>query len=322
MRPYRIFTVVIPTVLIHLSGIAEAGCSHGDPAPIPQAAAMSALLAPVAQKPTASETLPTTEPPPRDDASVEKAFVHRPELEMGPPVPIDYSTPQALRAAQAELLAKWDAVRSVRAKVLNKYHQRKGLKYRSRGKGTYDCMKRGDQTLFLLYRFDGINAERAKDDKVKTGERILYVYDGDFLYFLDEFHNSKTAYKYASPHRVQPIGGKQLFDQIHRFDRVVRLPDETINGKYVYVFEGTNHSNRDHGLYYLDVETGILIKMVLENEAMESERTLILDDFKLNYAFPDNHFIFVLPEGVALTDYTRSTSSRVKPVQVKPAQAP
>lgn len=218
---------------------------------------------------------------------------------------------KAIRAAQQQLLARWDEIQSVSAKIKLEYDQQEGLKQRRSGEGTYDCTKKDEKTLIRMKIYHSMIVERKEmGDWVLTGERILKVYDGEFLYTLDELHAGMTATK-SRPSRGQLLflGGRHLLNQLRRFNNFKRLPDETIDGHTVSVFKGVSDPGNVKTEYYIDQETGLLIKVVTENETRKSKLTMRFTDIQLNPQYAEDHFTFTPPEGVEIQDLTKPDSS-------------
>lgn len=225
---------------------------------------------------------------------------------------------QAGEAAQKELAARWDEHQSVSAKVTTTFERHEGLTTYQKGKGERDCMRKDGKLLVRSKVFNSINAQREHGQWIATAQRVTQVFDGELLYTLDERHEGKTFTKSRpTPGRLQYIGGRRLFDRMRLLDGVRLLPDETIDGKSVYVFEGSAGEGRIRTHHYIDKETGILLKLVVKREDPKSRYTFALSDIELNVEFSEDHFTLAPPEDAEIQDLTKAPLPRA-PASVTP----
>ncbi|MGB2988035.1 MAG: hypothetical protein WBE26_19375 [Phycisphaerae bacterium] len=217
--------------------------------------------------------------------------------------------------AERELLARWNEIRSVSAKVTTRFEQREGAKSSQTGAGMRDCMKKNGKMLvwsklnnYILLDVSHVDREDGAK-QLYTEQRLLRVFDGNFLYTVDERHEQMGGMKVTKsrldPQGIQLIGGRRLFRQLRRLDRLQLLPDDTIDGKSVYVFEGSANADLVEIQYYFDKETGILLKMIVENKGENSTFMFALSDIELNVEFSEDHFTFTPPEGAEIIDLTQ-----------------
>ena len=148
-----------------------------------------------------------------------------------------------------------------------------------------------------------------------TGERITKVSDGDYVYTVNQTHEGKKVTKArAIPPRIRNIGGAKLFARMPRAERETLLADEVLDGREVYVFEVLATGGLVMTRHYMDKETGVRLRLVVERLKDHTTLTYSLTDLKLNLEFSDDHFTFVPPEGVKILDLTRRANRRSAPV--------
>jgi outer membrane lipoprotein-sorting protein len=173
----------------------------------------------------------------------------------------------------------------------------------------------------MLIRSSYTNAvalEKEGEEWIVTGQIALKVFDGEFLYTVDQRHEGKTATKaYLKRGQFQYIGGRRLFSQVLGLDSFRLLPDETIDDKSAYVFEGKAADGTVTTQHYFDKQTGILLKMVTEDSLAQTKYTFALSDIKVNVEFDEDHFTFTPPEGMTVQDLTRRGAVKV-PLPAEP----
>ena len=105
---------------------------------------------------------------------------------------------------------------------------------------------------------------------------------------------------------TQFVGGRPLFEQLRRLSAPELIGEESMDGKHVYVLQGTLQRGDGKTTFYVDKSTGLLLKLVAENESKRTKFTFTVTDIKLDVEFGEDHFVFTPPEGVELEDLTRS----------------
>ena len=246
---------------------------------------------------------PEKDPKPAKTAEPEKVPA-KPSPSSGPAGEAD----DAVEALERTILAKWEKIRSLSAKMTTTEESR-----RWEGSGTYDCMRKGDE---ILVRMEVVNRAVLPPDKevADTSRRMLTIYDGEFVYSLTEAMGMKRGRK-IEPDRGSgfEIAGPGVFKHLRRVNTPRVLPEDVVNDRPAYVIEGIPTLGDQKRLYYFDKELGIMIKLVVEDRQQERIRTLLITDVKVNPKFSDDHFVFTAPPGVSVRDMT-------KPKQEKPEE--
>lgn len=296
------------------------GCRQEKPQEVDAVAA--AESAPPSQPPV--ETKPPTEakPPTEKEASrpaqtkspdtaaaentlePEQASSGRTQLMVAPDV----------NTAILDLVARWDNIRSVSATLQTTFKRTDGRYDRQETLGIRDCMKKDGRVLVRAAYKAGVVLEAEDNQLIATGQRVLRVFDGEFLYVDDERHEGRTVTKSRPvPGQLQAIGGRRLFAGLRGLSEIKLLPDKTIDDKSVYAFVGKAGGGTITMRHYFDKQTGILVKMTRDDELGHGRYTFALSDIKLNVDFEEGHFTYTPPEGIEVQDLTRPGTTRVPP---------
>lgn len=215
---------------------------------------------------------------------------------------------QQVNDAAADLLAKWEKIQSLSAIMRTDLHQEKTDTRRQQNRdaaGRFSVKKKDGVTLVKFVELRRSQVERAEDDWVVMGQRITNVNDGKYAYILDELPKTVTAVKYNLPLRILHIGGPELFRDIRSFYNVTLKDDEVIEGNTARVFEVARRGGNFTGRYFIDAETGILLKREIENQRDRYTRTTLVSEVVIGAAFSEDHFKLVVPDGVELEDKTK-----------------
>jgi outer membrane lipoprotein-sorting protein len=210
------------------------------------------------------------------------------------------------RTVIAELTARWDELQAFSAAVATELPQAAGNPGKTQGKGTYEWSKRGEKRLIRFGLVNTLRIETGEAKTFRTGEILVFVYDGEFLYSqLQQPKTFKQTTKFRyEPERVLQIGGKDLFRGLLESNSLKLQPEEMVDGRAVYVIESTSTTGKGSAVLYFDKQTGVLLKMMERDETGKATLTLTLSDFNTNPEFSEDHFTYKLPEGFELIDKT------------------
>jgi len=220
-----------------------------------------------------------------------------------------------LTDVEKELLPRWDEIHSVSAKANMTFDRLKGVETHQAAIGKYDGQKSNGKLLIRYVTGNTIMIKNTDEDAeipwARTQQRLTKVSDGRFLYTMDERHTGTTIIKdWARPGSILQIGGNGLFNLLRSMKDLKRLADEPVNGDDTYVFEGVDKNGRHKIRVFLDKKTGIMRKMVTENETQESVFVLELNEIEFNIEFGEDHFTFTPREGVEIKDLTKPNAER------------
>lgn len=220
------------------------------------------------------------------------------------------SDPQVAVAIR-KLLDAWDHVQMASAKVDMLLDDAAGMEGDTKGEGRYDFLKDNGRTSirFKLTNLLRIKSPEEGDNSTYwTAERLIFVTDGAVLHRSIEQsgHTTATKVKY-DPDDILQVGGRHLFDALQRVNRLSLLPDQTLQGKDVYVIEAESLDDDSKSIHYFEKETGIRLKMVEKDQSGGDYLAITLSEVDLSPQFEPDHFTFTPPEEVERVDETPGT---------------
>jgi len=207
--------------------------------------------------------------------------------------------------AIADLVTRWDQLQSFSAAVATELSQGAGKPGMTKGKGTYECAKRGDKLLIRFRLVNNVWVETGEAKRVHTGERLVFVYDGEFLYYqLQQPQLNKTTKSVYEPDRILQFGGRELFHSLSETSSLKLAGEQIIDDRAAYVIEATPTTGDGSAVHYFDKQTGARLKMIERDKDGKNTLTLTLSDLKANPEFSEDYFTYKLPEGYELIDKT------------------
>jgi outer membrane lipoprotein-sorting protein len=207
--------------------------------------------------------------------------------------------------AIADLVARWDQLQSFSAAVATELSQGAGKPGMTKGKGTYECARRGDKLLVRFGLVNNVWVETGDAKRIHTGEILLFVYDGEFLYSqLQQPQFKKTTKSVYEPDRVLQFGGRELFRGLSETNALKLAGEQIVDERAAYVIEATPTTGDGSAVHYFDKQTGARLKMIERDKDGKDTLTLTLSDLKANPELSEDYFIYKLPEGFELIDKT------------------
>ena len=220
------------------------------------------------------------------------------------------SSPQ-MAAAILELVDAWGHVHMASAKVDTVLNAAGGLEGGTKGEGQYDFLNDNGHTSI---RFKLTNMLRIKAPEEEgnveywTAERLIFVTDGAVLYRFVEQSKHKTVTKVEyNPDDILQVGGRRLLDALQRDNRLSLMPDQTLQGKDVYVIEAESLVGGAKSIHYFDKETGIRLKMAELDQSGKDFLTITLSEVDLSPQFEPDHFTMTPSDDVEWVDETSGT---------------
>ena len=243
-------------------------------------------------------------PPPSvsQTASPSATGAKRPAAAPNTPL-IDEKTANAI----ADLVARWDQLQSFSAAVATDFPQEAaGKPGFTKGKGTYECAKRGDKLLIRFGLVNNLWIETGEAQRIHTGERLVFVYDGEFLYYqLQQPKTLKTTTKSVyEPDRILQFGGRELFRSLSETSSLKLAGEQMVDDRAAYVIEAAPTTGDGSAVHYFDKQTGARLKMIERDKDGKDTLTLTLSDLKADPEFSEDYFTYKLPEGFELIDKT------------------
>ncbi|MBI5765215.1 MAG: outer membrane lipoprotein-sorting protein [Planctomycetes bacterium] len=185
--------------------------------------------------------------------------------------------------------------------------------------GKYEFVRKGDTTLFRL-ESETTSVTTVAGNQVKMDQKMTMICDGKFNYTISDSMGQKTAMKSAVQKNDMSVAGKGFFDTLKKDNNLKLLSDEKVDGKEAFVLEVVPKSkgaglsvSRSH--YYLQKDTGIVVKSVMFDEAGKPMTTVLMNNVKINPDIPGDRF--KAPEGVKFMD-TEAMKNRHKQGDEKP----
>jgi len=207
--------------------------------------------------------------------------------------------------AIADLVARWDQLQSFSAAVATELSQGAGKPGMTKGKGTYECARRGDKLLVRFGLVNNVWVETGDAQRIHTGEILLFVYDGEFLYSqLQQPQLKKTTKSVYEPDRVLQVGGRELFRSLPETNGLKLAGEQMVDDRAAYVIEAAPTTGDGSAVHYFDKQTGARLKMIERDKDGKDTLTLTLSDLKANPELSEDYFTYKLPEGFELIDKT------------------
>ncbi len=150
-------------------------------------------------------------------------------------------------------------------------------------------------------------------------QKILSVFDGDFLYTQTEMMGQTMAMKMkldelqVNQGGMTPLGPKAMFEQMRKTFDITVAPEEQVNGRDAYVLDMTPKADSDKaspaGLgkmrVYLDKKTGMTLQTTMFDKAGKAVMTQTMKNIKINPAIEPSRFVYTPPAGVTVMDMSQ-----------------
>ncbi|MCK4343202.1 MAG: outer membrane lipoprotein carrier protein LolA [Phycisphaerae bacterium] len=214
-----------------------------------------------------------------------------------------------LAAVEKKITADWHKHKSMTAKITAETHMEMGtMTMDMKGAGTLEVMRTGDKILVRMETNNTIT-QVIGGEETKLEQPSTIIVDGEFTYSVDEAMGQKRAIK----QKIDPaITGepKAMFERFRKDNELKLLPEESIDGKKVFVIAVTPKQPpampgvpaKTH--IYFDQQNGCLVKMVEFDADDKVMTTMTYTDIKLDVKLDPERFKFVAPEGVKVMDLT------------------
>jgi outer membrane lipoprotein-sorting protein len=201
----------------------------------------------------------------------------------------------------------WADIQSISAKFTSSYDQVDGeLKRSHKGSGTSDFLREG--TYVRTYYEHGImmQYDTGSDPPMMIeGQKLRRYSDGKYMHTVTERQRGTAVTKRFSNHmQIKYLGGEHLFRFIRSLKNVKELPRELVDEKPAFVLVGELPRYYMTFRHYIDENTGILLKMVVENSEKHSTSVIEFKDIIVNIEFSEDHFDFKPLDGVETQDMT------------------
>ncbi|MCH7995546.1 MAG: outer membrane lipoprotein carrier protein LolA [Planctomycetes bacterium] len=170
-------------------------------------------------------------------------------------------------------------------------------------KGTVEFVNKPDKELFRMEMTMETDFGGQKMEGTSTT-----VYDGEFVYMVNEMFGQKTAIKQKPGAMAQSPAGKHMFESLMENNELKVLPSEKVDGKDAFVIEavpkGTGPQPVARMKLFLMKENGIMVKMLGYDSAGSEFMTTVYSNIKINPKIDESRFVFKAPDGVQVMDMT------------------
>ncbi|MFQ5806099.1 MAG: outer membrane lipoprotein carrier protein LolA [Phycisphaerae bacterium] len=213
-----------------------------------------------------------------------------------------------LVSVEKKIVKQWQKHKSLKANVTRtEGTEAKGRTATSKGEGTYEFMRRGDEVLFrkemrTIWEVD------AGPRKTKLEMNTLKVCDGKYEYELSERMGWKTAVK-TKPDPASGANLKTFLENLRAKNDLKLLEEEAVEGQDAYVIEATPKNLRPGNphktlVYYFSKDHGVLLKEERRDKDGKAVLKIAYTDLEFDVKIDPKRFEFKAPEGVIVQDLT------------------
>ena len=214
-----------------------------------------------------------------------------------------------LTSVEKRITEAWNKHKSMSAKLTQATHVEMGTTVMDmKGEGTLEMTRTGDKILARV-ELKSTVMSKSGDQENKSEQPMTTIIDGEFAYTVSEAMGQKMAFK----NKIDPMmvgEPKATLEQFRKTNELNLLPDETLDGKKVFVIEaGSKDKTAGAGVpskvvCYFDQESGIMVKMTMLGADDKPMTTVTYTDIKLDPKIDPDRFKFTAPEGVKVIDQT------------------
>ncbi len=210
---------------------------------------------------------------------------------------------RSLESVKREILGAWDKIHSLRATISTDAESRQDDgNTQLIGEGLYECRKVEDRLLVRISITNEIVRKLAKGRDI-VQMKLLTVSDGTTVHVQREGTGPMMVVRSAvESSALVHLGGQLVFDQFERTFEPTLLPDETLNGRPMFVIAGKNRGEGPSATYYFDKATGIMSCMWTADENGTQTSSVAITAVQIDPDIPDDRFEYTVPEGVQVMD--------------------
>jgi outer membrane lipoprotein-sorting protein len=212
-----------------------------------------------------------------------------------------------LPTVEKKIVEAWNKHKSGTCKVDTVTHiETPEYRMDTKSTGTHEYLRRGDKVLSHMV-LKSETTSKVGDQETKTDQQVTMVIDGDYAWTLNEMSGQKTATKADADPKMtgEP---KAMFEELHKDHELTLLPDETLDGKKVFVIEAApkqkTAGSKSKMVLYIDQGSGMAVKTVMFDDAGKPMMTATITDVKLDVDINPDQFVFKAPAGVEVQDMT------------------
>lgn len=232
-----------------------------------------------------------------------------------------------LESVQKKIIEAWTRHKSLTAKMTMSSRLAVGdTTVTATGDGTYEFLRHEGK---LLSRMDlkSTAIQKSDEQENKLDQHMLMISDGDISHTLIEIAGADSRVVKSAVAPNQKGDPKALFEFLRRQGAVAVSPEDTLEGRKVYVieviFRETPPFSPVKQRLSFDQESGFLVRIVGLGEGDLPMSTMTYSDIKVNVPIDPERFKFTIPEGVEVIDETMPEPPTTEPTTAsQPASAP
>ncbi len=217
------------------------------------------------------------------------------------------------KSVEKKLTAAWAKQRSMTAK-LTIVADTKGeqMSFKTSSQGTFEYLKQGETNLLRMEQKTH-SVTKGGGLEMKEDQTMSIICDGEHTYTVTEADGEVFAFKLKMKTMgYNPADTVAQFKMMQEITDMKLLPSQKIDGKKVYVIEGTPNKKMKEMLkgapmmpgkrllYYR--EDGVPVKMVWQTADGKPMHTMTYSDVKINVKIDPKRFVFKAPPGVEVKD--------------------
>lgn len=210
-----------------------------------------------------------------------------------------------LRGVVEELVNKFEGLGKLFVSMKTTMPEAAGMAGKTEGDAKY-YLKRTDSVTLRRFRiFNNFSIDQEKGAKLITGEEILQLFDGEYLYLsINQPSNQTITKAFYDPARMFHAGGLHLFASIFNDSDVELVGEERVGEWDTQIIVSKPKKGDWSTKYWFDKATGVQVKLVETNAAGLDQLTMITQSIDTDPVFEPDRFQIKIPESYKIIDET------------------
>jgi outer membrane lipoprotein-sorting protein len=211
----------------------------------------------------------------------------------------------AVAAVVDEMLAAWDKIPSLYAKLETTMPEAAGHVGQTKGKGEYWVQKKEGNTSIRFELVNVLQIEQKDKGVLATNEVLITVIDGKNVYtFVNQPGHQHAHKKKLSYDEVLQIAGPHLFRDLITNHKLTLLPEEMRDNRATKVLKAQPNDGSWQSIHYFDKATGVRVVMTEMDAQGKTTLEIKVTEIDTNPTIDEEKFKPFVPEGVPLEDKT------------------
>jgi len=214
-----------------------------------------------------------------------------------------------LEAVEKRIVEAWGKHKSMTAKITTVNHVQAGdMTIDAKGEGTLETSRQGDKQ-FIRMELKNTMVRKTGEQETKMDQPTTLIADGEFAYTTNEAMGKPMVVK-TKIDSMMTGEPKALLEQFRKQYELKLMPEETLDGRKVFVIAGTPKEKATMPgmpvkmVLNFDQEHGVLLKVAGLAEDGKPVSTMAYSDVKFDVKLDPDRFKFKVPEGVEVMDRT------------------